>query len=367
MFSLLIKELELVNYTNYARQHISFSPHINILIGANAQGKSNLIDSVFFLGFARSHCYPNDATLIRWGQSFFRLKGLIQNRQGLTTIEHAVKKGQKIIKVNGSPLTKIKDLLGQFTTIIFTPDDLTLLKGGPELRRKFLNRKLIQLSPVYYDYSLNYQRVLQQRNTLLKKGTINPAELEIWDEKLSYYGSLIINARHQLLTKLAPTAQEIHSQLTGGQEKLLIRYEPNIGVNKIIPSDIRAALQQNLTDKLEQDLKRGYTSVGPHRDDFSCLINDADARIFASQGQQRTAVLTLKLAMLKLMAEMTGEYPVLLLDDVFSELDQYRREYLLNTVSQTIQTIITATELGSWEGQGIKAAKIFTVCQGKII
>ena len=156
------------------------SVHINILIGANAQGKSNLIDSVFFLGFARSHCYPNDATLIRWGQSFFRLKGLIQNRQGLTTIEHAVKKGQKIIKVNGSPLTKIKNLLGQFTAIIFTPDDLTLLKGGPELRRKFLNRKLIQLSPVYYDYSLNYQRVLQQRNTLLKKGTINPAELEIW-------------------------------------------------------------------------------------------------------------------------------------------------------------------------------------------
>lgn len=363
---MLIKELELVNYTNFSQQTVSFSPHINILTGANAQGKSNLIDSIFFLGFARSHRYPNDLALIRWGQSYFRLRGVIQNRQGLITIEHAVKKGRKHVKINGSSLTKIKDLLGQFTTIIFTPDDLILLKGGPEERRRFLNRHLIQLSPVYYDYSLIYQRILQQRNALLKKGPAHGPEIEIWDEKLSLYGSLIIQARRELLAKLAPLAGEVHTRLSGGEEQLVLRYEPSAAAGEDTPQAIQGALKASLSKHLKEDLRKGYTSVGPHRDDFTCRINGIDARVYASQGQQRTAVLTLKLAMLKLMADVTGEYPVLLLDDVFSELDQYRREYLLNTVAQTVQTIITATDIGAWTGPGMQLAKIFHVSQGRI-
>jgi len=365
VFSLLIKELELVNYTNFSQQTVSFSPHLNIFYGANAQGKSNLIDSIFFLGFARSHRYPNDLALIRWGEEYFRLKGQVQNCRGLITIEHAVKKGRKSVKINGQALTRIKDLLGQFTTVIFTPDDLSLLKGGPEERRRFLNRHLVQLSPIYYDYSLTYQRILQQRNALLKKGPVRAGEMEIWDEKLSRYGSLIIQARRQLLTKLAPLVSEVHGRLSGGQEKLVLSYEPSVAAGETL-AEIQAGLRASLTQRLHQDSKNGYTSVGPHRDDFTCRINGRDARIYASQGQQRTAVLTLKLAMVQLMADLTGEYPVLLLDDVFSELDPRRREYLLHTVAQRVQTVITTTEITALTAPEMEGAMVFHVSQGKI-
>ncbi|NLC76662.1 MAG: DNA replication/repair protein RecF [Clostridia bacterium] len=364
---MLIKELELVNYTNYAHEHISFHPRLNILIGANAQGKSNLIDSIHFLSLARSHRQNQDLDLIRWGETFFRLKGLIENKQGSFILEHAVKKGRKIAKINGTSLPKLSSLIGHFTTIIFTPDDLNLIKGGPELRRRFLNRKLVQLTPLYYDYSAAYQRILTQRNNLLKRGDASTEEMAVWDQQLSYYGSLIMVQRNKVLLQLAPIAREIHHQLSGSREVLSIHYQPNLPIENMgSQPEIQELLQSKLSEALRRDLRNGYTSVGPHRDDFCCLLNDVDARHYGSQGQQRTTVLTLKLAMLKLMAEETGEYPVLLLDDVFSELDQSRRQYLLAMVSQSVQTIITATDLEQLDRPGMPEACVFQVHQGKI-
>lgn len=364
---MLIKELELVNYTNYQHQQVEFHPKLNILLGSNAQGKSNLIDGIHFLSLARSHRQNQDLHLIRWGESYFRLKGLIENKQGIITLEHAVKKGRKVAKINGTPLRKLSNLIGQFTTVIFTPDDLTLIKGGPELRRRFLNRKLVQLVPIYYDYSAQYQRTLIQRNNLLKQGNVSSEEISVWDQQLSYYGSLIVTQRNKVLLQLAPIAQEIHYQLSGTKEKLSVLYQPDVPVkDEASTLEIQELLLSRLNSALQTDLRRGFTSVGPHRDDFTCLINGVDARHYGSQGQQRTTVLTLKLAMLKLMADVTGEYPVLLLDDVFSELDQNRKEYLLSLVSQSIQTVITATELDLLDKPGIPENRIFQVQQGKI-
>lgn len=367
VFSLLIKELELVNYTNYHHQQVAFHPKLNILLGANAQGKSNLIDSIHFLGLARSHRQHQDLHLVRWGENYFRLKGIVENRQGTITLEHAVKKGRKIAKINGTSLRKLSSLIGQFTTVIFTPDDLTLIKGGPESRRRFLNRKLVQLTPLYYDYSAQYQRTLIQRNNLLKRGNVTSEEIAVWDQQLSYYGSQIIDYRNKVLLRLAPIVLEVHYQLSGNKEKLSILYQPDIPVKAESSAlEIQELLLSRLSNALQTDLRKGFTSVGPHRDDFTCLINGIDARHYGSQGQQRTTVLTLKLAMLKLMAEMTGEYPVLLLDDVFSELDQNRKEYLLSLVSESIQTVITATELDLLDKPGIPEGSIFRVHQGKI-
>lgn len=365
---MLIKEIELVNYTNYEYANIFLHPRVNILIGDNAQGKSNFIDAIFFLGLARSHRHNQDLALIHWGQDYFRLKGQIQNLQGDLIIEHAVKKGRKVIKINGSPITKLNTLIGQFNTIVFTPDDLILIKGGPDLRRRFLNRKIIQLNPFYYETSLCYQRVLLQRNNLLKTRNISFKEIEIWDEQLTFYGSNIIKDRHEVLLKLIPIAKEIHSQLSGNKESLQVIYKPSL-LFKDNPdvNEIRELFKQKLTDTLKEDIRRGYTAIGPHRDDFACFVNEINARIYGSQGQQRTTVLTLKLSMLKLIKEETGEYPILLLDDVFSELDQARREYLLATVTNPIQTIITSTDLSSLESQGIEQNQIFYVSQGKII
>lgn len=367
MFSLLIKELELINYTNYRHETIVFHPYLNLLIGSNAQGKSNLIDSIFFLGLGRSHRHNQDALLIRWGEEYFRLQGYVQNQRGNLIIEHAVKKGRKMIKINGASINKLNQLIGQLQIIIFTPNDLALIKEGPEERRRFLNRKIVQLKPLYYDNSLSYQRILSQRNKLLKSGQVKLPEIQIWDEQLSHYGSLIMTERNETLKKLAPIAREIHEKLSGGQEDLVISYQPNINSEEIENREIlQNTFLEQLNKALKADCRRGFTSVGPHRDDFNCFINDIDMRIYGSQGQQRTGVLTLKLAMLQLMKEETGEYPVLLLDDVFSELDQKRREYLLHTVSHTTQTIITATDLASLNKEEFQEGKIFNIADGKI-
>lgn len=365
---MIIKKLELTNYTNYQQEKIDFHPNINILIGENAQGKSNLIDSIFFMSTGRSHRHFKELLLIKWGEAFFRLKGEIKNSKGDFLIEHAVKKGKKLVKINGIYIESLKHLVGLFGTIVFTPDDLNLIKGGPDSRRRFLNRKLVQLNSLFYENSLCYQKTLLQRNNLLKRGKIQKEEIAIWNEQLSDYGSKIIFERVKTLTKLEPICKEIHFQLSGNKENITLEYQPSFLLPESIDEEkIKIIFLNKLADSYQEDLKRGFTTIGPHRDDFNCYLNQINARLYGSQGQQRTAVLTLKLAMLKLLKQETGEFPVLLLDDVFSELDQGRREFLLDTINNSVQTIITTTEFSTFNNNKIREAKTIKIAQGRIL
>ncbi|MFA5536160.1 MAG: DNA replication/repair protein RecF [Bacillota bacterium] len=365
---MIIKQLEFNNYTNYQQEKIEFDTSVNIITGENAQGKSNLIDGIFFLGNGRSHRQNRDLLLIKWGETYFRIKGEINNKKGNFLIEHAVKKEKKLIKVNGLSLDNLKQLLGLFSVIIFTPDDLNLIKEGPDYRRRFLNRKIVQLNPLFYEKLLNYQKNLLQRNNLLKRGSVSKGEVEIWNEQLSDVGSELILERIKTLLKLQPIYQEIHLELSGTREQLDLKYRSSFPLSEnITKEELKELFQKKLHDRLKDDLRKGFTTIGPHRDDFNCYLNKIDARVYGSQGQQRTAVLTLKLAMLKLLKQETGEFPVLLLDDVFSELDQNRREFLLKAVGNSIQTIITTTDLSAFGRNKIKEAKIIHIKKGKIV
>lgn len=363
-----IKQLELTNYTNYEQEKVEFSPNINILIGENAQGKSNLIDSIFFMGTGRSHRHFKELLLVKWGETFFRLKGEIINKRGNFLIEHAVKKDKKLVKINGVSIDSLKKLVGFFGTIVFTPDDLNLVKGSPDFRRRFLNRKLVQINPLFYEHSLSYQKTLLQRNNLLKRGNISKEEIEIWNEQLSDFGSKIIFDRIKNLSKLEPICKEIHDQLSGKKEAIELKYQPSFMISEEAGIEkIKTVFINKLAENYQVDYKKGFTSIGPHRDDFSCYLNNIDARLYGSQGQQRTTVLTLKLAMLKLLRQETGEFPVLLLDDVFSELDQERREFLLDTINNSVQTIITTTDLTAFNKDKIRGAKITQISAGRVI
>lgn len=365
-----VKEIELVNFTNYEHLHLSFDPKINWLTGDNAQGKSNLIDAVYYLSMGKSFRQPRDVSLIRWNEDYFRLQAVIANKKGEHLVEYAVNREKKIIKINGQPLQKLKDLLGVFATVVFTPNDLFLIKGGPELRRRFLNRELIQISPVYYENLLDYHRILFQRNSLLKKEKIDTRELEIWNDQLSSLGAFIIKKRQEAVEKLDQAAEVIQKELTGEKETLRIIYRSGLAqelTRDLSLEKIKDLFQEKLKRTFLEDRQRKYTQRGPHRDDLLFRINGIDVRRYGSQGQQRTSVLALKLATMRFLAGELGEFPVLLLDDVFSELDRRRRNYLIKFIVENIQSLITSTDLVIEDERVKSKAKIFTVHQGKVV
>ncbi|MGI6552405.1 MAG: DNA replication/repair protein RecF [Bacillota bacterium] len=365
-----VKEIEIVNFTNYQHLHLSFHQRVNWFIGDNGQGKSNLIDAIYYLSMGQSYKQPRDLSLIRWNEDYFYLKGLISNKKGDQLVECAVSREKKIIKVNGQPLQKRKDLLGVFAAVIFTPDDLFFMKGGPEQRRRFLNQLLMQISPIYYDNLLGYHRILYQRNSLLKKEKIDQKELEIWDEQLSSLGAFLINKRQEAVDKLDHASRKIHQELTGDQENLRIVYRPGLSLNRtgdFSPEKIKVIFQEKLKKTFWEDRQKKYTQKGPHRDELIFQMNGIDLRRYGSQGQQRTAVLALKLASMGFLAGELGEYPVLLLDDVFSELDGKRRDYLIKFIADKIQSLITSTDLVVEDARIKAETRIFKICQGKVI
>ena len=340
---MIIKNLTLNNYRNYSNQSIEFSPNLNVIIGKNAQGKTNLLEAVFLCAIGKSPRTSRDKDLIKWDNQMSKISLNIAKKIGNKSIDIYLFHNQnKAIKIDSIGIKKIGQLFGTFNAIYFSPDELKLIKESPDERRRFMDIDLCQFDKNYYYNLSNYTQILQQRNKLLKTPDSSTLKdtLPVWDEQLATYGAKIILARLELIRKLKKFVYNIHKNLTSDKEELIIDYQGYVADNEI---ELKNLLINKYNESVDKDIKLGFTTVGPHRDDIKIMSNNIDLRSFGSQGQQRTAALSLKLAELEVFKDNLGEYPVLLLDDVLSELDNTRQTKLLEFV-KPIQTLLTCTD-----------------------
>lgn len=353
-----INKIEIKNFRNYEKQEIELNPHINIFYGDNAQGKTNILEAIFISGFGKSFRTSKEKEMIKLGEDFLEATVFYQKSDRDGKIRTVIS-NKKQIEVNGVKIKKLSELIGKINLVIFTPDDIQILKSGPEKRRRFLDMMIGQLRPKYV-YILNlYLKTLEQRNNYLKqiKEENKPESmLEIWDEKLAEYAEIICKYRTEFIGKLNSKIKEIHSEVTSNSEEIKIEY--------ITECNNREIYLQLLKQRRKLDTIKGYTTKGIHRDDFKCIINDKEIEVYGSQGQQRTAILSLKLAELYVIYDEIGEYPILLLDDFMSELDEKRRKSFLSYIKDT-QVIITCTD--KMELDNLNEYKLFNVKNGKII
>lgn len=357
-----IKNIELKNFRNYEYLFLSFDEKINFIIGNNAQGKTNLIESIFISSMGKSFRTSKDNEMISFDKDFCKIKTVAQKEFSDTEVEIILKKDSgKFIKVDGINAARTSDLLDNIYIVIFSPEDLKIVKDEPEKRRKFIDRELSIIKPLYYDALSNYKKVLIQRNIYLKQKNIDFSVLDIWNIQLAGFGSKIIKMRQDFIDKIDLISNKIHSSITNGKENLVLKYEPNIENEDNLEEKILEALKKSE----ENDLRLRTTTVGPHRDDIQFFIEGINVRSFGSQGQQRTAALSLKLAELELIREETGENAILLLDDVMSELDSVRQEFLIKSLSD-IQLFITSTEITDNLKGTVEKGKIFVVESGNI-
>lgn len=332
-----IKKIKLTHFRNYDNQEITLSPKINIFYGDNAQGKTNIIESIFLCSIGKSFRTSKEKEMIEFGKDFSNIEVEYEkmDRSGKIKIELQEKKN---IFLNGIKLTKLSELLGNIHTVIFTPDDINILKDGPQKRRRFLDMMIGQLRPNYV-YLLNrYNKTLEQRNNYLKQIKMESKSdelLSIWNEKLAEYGEKIYLYRKEFINKIIQKIKKIHKEITNNLEEIEIEYHSDCeDTNKFI---------EKLNQSQKIDISRGYTTKGIHRDDFSVYINQKLVNIYGSQGQNRTVILSLKLSELQVIYDEVGEYPILLLDDFMSELDEKRRSNFLEYTKNT-QVIITCTD-----------------------
>lgn len=368
---MIIEHLQLTNYRNYHSLILDFSPKINVFIGENAQGKTNVMESIYVLAMAKSHRTSNDKELIRWESDYGKIEGVIQNRYGNFPMELMINKKGKKGKVNHIEQTKLSNYIGQVNVIMFAPEDLNIVKGSPQIRRRFIDMEIGQISPVYLHELLNFHKLLKQRNQLLKinqhKQKIDEVLFDIYTEQYIQSAVQIIRKRFEFVELLQEWAGPIHSGISRGLEELTIKYRPVTGMDPNWSAEEMALyLGEKLSEVKQRELERGITLVGPHRDDLQFLVNDYDVQTYGSQGQQRTTALSLKLAEIELIKQETKESPILLLDDVLSELDDYRQSHLLNTIQGEVQTFVTTTSVDGIHHETMEHAKMFHVKQGEI-
>jgi len=356
-----IDRLQLLDFRNYNQLDITFSKGMNLVYGENAQGKTNILESIFLCSTGKSHRTSNDKELIGFGKD--EAKILVDIKKNIADYEiafHLHKREKKKVLVNGLTITKMGELLGHVHVVMFSPEDLGLIKKGPQDRRRFMDIELCQLYPRYFYDLTQYNKVLKQRNELLKEIKYNPSLQETlfaWDDQLVQLGSRIIEKRKIFIDKLKVITKKIHFSITSGKEEFKVSYELDVRID-----DYYHRLQQ----AIEKDIQRGYTSVGPHRDDLSLMIGNLDLRVYGSQGQQRCGALSLKLAELEFVKQEIGEYPILLLDDVMSELDPQRQNDLLKHVNG-VQTIVTGTSIDMFYLEQLKEVKLFKIEQGMVL
>lgn len=366
-----IDRLELTNYRNYESLTLEFSPTINVLIGENAQGKTNIMESLYVLSMAKSHRTSNDKELIRWSEEYGKIKGDVSKKYGHLPLELTLSKKGKKARVNHLEQSRLSDYIGQLNVVMFAPEDLNLVKGSPQVRRRFLDMEIGQISPVYLHDLLTFQKLLKQRNHILKthqgKSSLNDVMFDVYTDQYIQAAVSVIRKRFEFMELLQKWAEPIHLGISRGLEKLDIRYCPVSGLNRDASfEEMVDILEQKLKDGQSQELARGLTLVGPHRDDLQFYVNDYDVQTYGSQGQQRTTALSLKLAEIELIKQEVGESPVLLLDDVLSELDDYRQSHLLNTIQGEVQTFVTTTSVEGIDHETIRQAAMFHVKQGHV-
>lgn len=357
---MIIKSIELNNFRNYKELSMKFDEGTNILYGDNAQGKTNILEAAYLSGTTKSHKGSKDKEIICFGSEEAHIRTIVEKNEKEYQIDmHLRKRGTKGVAINKIPIKKASELFGILNIVFFSPEDLNIIKNGPAERRRFLDAELCQLDKLYLSDLTKYNKILNQRNKLLKDIGYKPELLDtlpVWDLQLAETGKKIIERRKQFIEELNLIIGQIHSSISGGKEHLILKYEPNI-------DDM--LFEEELSKAKQKDLKLCQTTVGPHRDDMLFSVNDIDIRKYGSQGQQRTAALSLKLAEIEIVKKSIHNTPVLLLDDVLSELDSNRQNYLLNSI-RDIQTIITCTGLEEFVKNRFHINKIFRVINGQV-
>ena len=336
-----IKNLKLKNFRNYIDETVEFSDGLNVLLGRNAQGKTNCAEAVFYLCTGISPRSSRDKQLIRHGCEEAEICAVADGRYGEIELYAKIRENSREVRLNGTKITKNADILGNIYGIFFSPHELRLIQDGPDERRRFINVSISQLSKPYFVALSRYKKILEQRNNLLKEKDISLIydTLPVWDEQLSKYAAIVAYKRAEFVGKLAPVANRIHSHLTDGAENLMISLDKKYKGDE---KELEDKFFNEFNSNYERDIRLGFTASGPHRDDLDIEIDGSDAKNFASQGQTRTAALSLKLAEVEIFKDVSGEYPVLILDDVMSELDLPRRKKLVNYTKE-LQTILTCT------------------------
>ena len=357
-----IKSLKLKNFRNYELLKLDFDGSTNIFYGNNAQGKTNILEAVYLSGTTKSHRGAKDRDIIQFKHDESHIEMIVEKNGISYQLDmHLKKNSPKGIAVNKIPIRKASELFGIVNLVFFSPEDLNIIKNGPAERRRFIDLELSQLDKVYLNDLSNYNRIVNQRNHLLKEIGFNNQDnlrdmLDIWEMQLIQYGDKIIERRKGFVEDINKIISSIHKKLTGGKEELRVIYEPSNG---------EMSLEQALNRSRERDIRIKSTSVGPHRDDICFMIGDMDIRKYGSQGQQRTAALSLKLSEIELVKQMIHDTPVLLLDDVLSELDKHRQNYLLDSIHD-IQTLITCTGVEDFVNHRFSINKVFHVQNGQV-
>lgn len=357
---MIIKSLELQDYRNYDTLNLAFDRGTNILYGDNAQGKTNILEAIYVSATTKSHKGSKDRDIVNFHKEEAHIRTFLEKEGVETRVDmHLRKSKSKGIAIDGQKIKKAADLLGICNVVFFSPEDLGIIKDGPAERRRFVDMELCQLDS-FYLYNLNhYNKIVNQRNKLLKDLYFNPDlrdTLNIWDSQLVSFGSKVIERRRLFAEQLNEIIYDIHKRLSGDREEISVRYEPDVEIEEF---------EKKLQCSQEKDIKLKQTTVGPHRDDFSFLIGDVDIRKFGSQGQQRTAALSLKLSEIELVKKLTKDTPILLLDDVLSELDSNRQNYLLSSIKD-IQNIITCTGLEEFVNNRFEINRVYKVTGGVV-
>ncbi|MEX2461542.1 MAG: DNA replication/repair protein RecF [Paenibacillaceae bacterium] len=368
---MFLKRLALQNYRNIEKFDLHLDHKVNIFVGPNAQGKTNILEAIYVLALTKSHRTNQDKELIRWNEPQTILHGEVEKKYGVNQLHLVISQQGKKAKINGLEQKKLSQFVGMMNVVLFAPEDLEIVKGAPGTRRRFLDMEIGQVHPSYLHDIMQYQKILVQRNNYLKQLSlqkmVNIEMLDVWNEQLVSYGVKIIKKRQNFIKKLQIWAERVHSGITNQREIMTIQYAPSYDLQG---SEDETVLFEQFMLKLkqvkDQEIKRGITLVGPHRDDMFFYINGKEVQQYGSQGQQRTTALSLKLAELELIQEEVGEYPILLLDDVLSELDQYRQTQLIETFQNKVQTFITTTGIESVNLSKLSDAAIFQVRNGSI-
>ena len=362
-----LNTLQLVNFRNYDNLHINFNKKINLLIGRNGQGKTNIVESIYMLSFGKSFRTSKDKEIIKFGKENLYVGGSFSKYNSDSLIEIAIGKNKKGVKINKVHIQKMYELLGNLNVVIFSPEDLRLVKEGPKERRAFIDKEISQIMPKYYSYLTNYNKILFQRNKLLKGNFVDKNLLDVYDESLARYGSYIYILRRDFIKKIASISMSMHKKLTDDIEALKINYKNQI--NLIDEDTIETAYNKffdKLTSSRDHDIETRSTRYGIHKDDLNIYINYLDIRLYGSQGQQRTASISLKLSEIELIKNEVGEYPILILDDVFSELDETRQKLLIENLS-LVQMFITTAEISHQKIFNESNTTIFNINQGNVV
>ncbi|MGP1568831.1 MAG: DNA replication/repair protein RecF [Peptoanaerobacter stomatis] len=333
-----VNNINLINFRNYENLSLDFSPNINMIIGQNGQGKTNIVEAVHFLSFAKSFRTNKDKEVINFEGNTSYIKSIVTNKADENKIDIKISKdSKKAINVDNIPISKISDLMGIINVVVFSPEDTKIVSDSPIYRRNFMDKEISQIRPVYYNLLLDYNKTLNNKNTLLKSQNIDMIMLDIYDEQLADIMEKIITYRDTFIKTISEIAKETHYIISSKKENLLIEYKSNL------KSSIKSDILSELKDARAEDIRHTVSTKGIHKDDIMLKIGDIDIRKYGSQGQKKTATISLKLSEIELIHNMKKEYPIVILDDIFSELDITRRMMLVEKL-YNIQTFITTTE-----------------------